>query len=306
MYNPVPAGDGAVKPSQTDDAYDCYREAGRIAADILKKGAGMVGTGGSIREVVVEIEEMVRMKGAGLAFPLNLSLNEDAAHDTASGDDDRVFEQGDVVKLDLGVHLEGYIADTATTVDLGDHGLLLEASRCALESAVRIVSPGVMVKDLGEAIQGEIETRGFRPIVNLTGHGLARYTIHTPPSIPNFSAPGGGKLENGMVFAIEPFATTGSGRVSDKARVEIFSQVGIKPVRLGPARKILDLVRDRRGMPFARRWLGVEKQDFALATLVSQGVLRAYPVLADIPGSFVSQHEHTLIVTEDGCIVTTS
>jgi methionyl aminopeptidase len=266
----------------------------------------MVGPGRSIREVVVEIEESVYKKGAGLAFPLNLSLNEDAAHDTASVDDERIFAQGDVVKLDLGVHLDGYIADTATTVDLGDHAILLEASRCALESSIRLVKPGVMVKDLGEAIQREIETRGFRPIINLTGHGLARYTIHTPPNIPNFSAPGGGKLGPDTVFAIEPFATTGSGRVSDKARVEIFSQVGIKPVRLAPARKILEIVRERRGMPFARRWIPVEKQDFALATLVSQGVMRPYPVLADVPGSLVSQHEHTLIVTEDGCIVTTA
>jgi methionyl aminopeptidase len=295
-----------VKAPPTEEAYDNYREAGRIAREILKKGSGMIETGTSIRDVVVEIEEMVHMAGAGLAFPLNLSLNEDAAHDTASLDDGRVFAKGDVIKLDLGVHIDGYIADTATTVDLGDNGLLLEASQSALESAIRLVKPGVMVRELGEAIQKEIETRGFRPVINLTGHGLERYTIHTPPTIPNFLAPGGGKLESGMVFAIEPFATTGSGKVSDKARVEIFSQVGIKPVRLAPARKILDMVRERRGMPFARRWVQVEKQDFALATLVSQGIVRAYPVLADIPGSLVSQHEHTLIVTEDGSIVITA
>jgi len=295
-----------VKIPPTEEACDKYREAGRIAREILNKGSGMIKPGGSIRDVVEEIEEMVHMTGAGLAFPLNISLNEDAAHDTASLDDGRVFAQGDVVKLDLGVHIDGYIADTATTVDLGDNGLLLEASQSALESAIRLVKPGVMVRDLGEAIQKEIETRGFRPVMNLTGHGLDRYTIHTPPTIPNFLAPGGAKLEPGMVFAIEPFATTGSGRVTDKARVEILSQVGIKPVRLAPARKLLDLVRERRGLPFARRWVQVEKQDFALATLVSQGIVRAYPVLADIPGSLVSQHEHTLIVTEDGVIVTTA
>lgn len=295
-----------MKTPPTEEAYDNYCEAGRIAREILKKGSGMIEPGSSIRDVVVEIEEMVHQTGAGLAFPLNLSLNEDAAHDTASLADERVFTQGDVVKLDLGVHIDGYIADTATTVDLGDNGLLLEASQSALESAIRLVKPGVMIRDLGEAIQKEIETRGFRPVMNLTGHGLERYAIHTPPTIPNFLAPGGGKLESGMVFAIEPFATTGSGRVSDKARVEIFSQVGIKPVRLGPARKVLDMVRERRGMPFARRWIQVEKQDFALATLVSQGIVRGYPVLADIPGSLVSQHEHTLIVTEDGVIVITA
>jgi methionyl aminopeptidase len=295
-----------VTSSLSDEAFDYYREAGRLAATILRKGAELVRPGTLIRDVVITVEEMVNTQGGGLAFPLNLSLNEDAAHDTASPEDERIFSQGDVVKLDLGVHLEGYIADTATTIDLGDHGLLLEASRRALEHAVSLVKPGALVSDLGGAIQQEIESRGFRPVINLTGHGLARYVIHTPPSIPNFSVPGGGKLEEGMVFAIEPFATTGSGRVSDKLRVEIFSQIGLKPVRLASARKILDLVRERRGMPFARRWIAIEKLDFALATLVSQGVVRAYPVLADIPGSVVSQHEHTLVVTEDGCMVTTA
>jgi methionyl aminopeptidase len=295
-----------VKSSLPDEVLEYYREAGRLASAILTEGAGMIRPGRSIREVVIMVEDMVHESGAGLAFPLNLSLNEDAAHDTASLDDERIFSIGDVVKLDLGVHLEGYIADTATTIDLGDHRLLLEASQSALERAISIVRPGVMVGELGGAIQHEIELRGFRPVTNLTGHGLARYVIHTPPNIPNFSTPGGGKLEAGMVFAIEPFATTGSGRVSDKARIEIFQQIGMKPIRLAPARKILELVRERRGMPFARRWIPVEKQDFALATLISQGVVRAYPVLADVPGSVVSQHEHTLIVTDDGCIVTTA
>jgi methionyl aminopeptidase len=307
MYNPVSKGAGALSPTPLDDEIlEYYCEAGRLASSILSRGTGMIQPGRSIRDVVIAIEEMVHEQGAGLAFPLNLSLNEDAAHDTASPDDERIFCSGDVIKLDLGVHLEGYIADTATTIDLGDHGLLLEASQRALEHAVSMVKPGVMVSDLGGCIQQEIESRGFKPIVNLTGHGLARYTIHTPPSIPNFPAPGGGKLESGMVFAIEPFATTGSGRVSDKTRVEIFQQIGIKPVRLSSARRILGLVRERRGMPFARRWISVEKQDFALASLVSQGIIRAYPVLADVPGSVVSQHEHTLIVTDEGCMVTTA
>jgi len=265
----------------------------------------MIQPGKSIQEVVKEIEDQVYEQGGGLAFPLNLSMNEDAAHDTASPDDERTFAIGDVVKLDLGVHLEGYIADTATTIDLGDHGKLLESSRSALECAVSLVKPGVLISELGGAIQHEIESRGFKPVTNLTGHGLARYIIHTPPNIPNFPAPGSGKLEAGMVFAIEPFATTGSGRVSDKARTEIFQQIGVKPVRLAPARKIIDLVRERRGMPFARRWLPAEKQDFALANLISQGIVRGYPVLADVPGSVVSQHEQTLIVTEDGYLVTT-
>ncbi|MDD1706084.1 MAG: type II methionyl aminopeptidase [Methanoregulaceae archaeon] len=289
-----------------DEVLAYYRDAGKIASKVLKKGASLIRAGSRVLDVVECIEQMAGENSAGLAFPLNLSFNEDAAHDTASPDEQRIFSEGDVVKLDLGIHLEGYIADTALTVDLGDHGLLLEASIAALEKAIEIVRPGVTSGALGAAIQGEIEARGFRPITNLTGHGLARYSIHTPPNIPNISFPGGAKLEEGMVFAIEPFASTGSGRVSEKSRVEIFQQTAVKPVRLHSARKVLDSVRDRRGMPFARRWIEDGKQDIALASLINQGIVRSYPVLSDIPGSLVSQHEHTIIVTSDGCIVTTA
>ncbi len=290
-----------------DDAvFDSYREAGKIAARVLKCGAGMIRPGVPIIEVVETVEHMVTDAGAGLAFPLNLSLNEDAAHDTASIGDERLFAEGDVAKLDLGVHLDGYIADTAITVDLGDHALLVEASVSALDAAIALVRPGVSIGELGGAIQQEIESRGFKPVVNLTGHGLARYAIHTPPSIPNLAIQGGPVLEEGMVFAIEPFASTGSGRVSEKPRVEIFQQVSIKPVRLPAARRILSVVRERRGMPFARRWIPQERQDFALSNLIQQGLVRAYPVLADVPGSIVSQYEHTFIVTAEGCIVTTA
>ncbi len=288
-----------------DEEMDLYIEAGKIAGRILEQGAREIREGVPILTLVERVEGMVIDAGAGLAFPLNVSCNEDAAHDTASPGDGRVFMHGDVVKLDLGVHLEGYIADCATTVDLGENGDLVVASREGLESAIERVRPGVTTGELGAAIQGAIESRGFRPVANLTGHGLSRYMIHTPPSIPNVGFRGGAALREGMVFAIEPFATTGSGHVSEKSRAEIFQQVSVKPVRMPAARKILEEVRGRHGMPFSRRWLGESRPDIPLSLLSREGILRRYPVLADIPGSCVSQAEHTLIVTEDGCIVTT-
>jgi methionyl aminopeptidase len=288
-----------------DELMEKYREAGRIAAKVLREGAQAIRVGASYLDVVESIEARVREEGAGLAFPLNLSLNEDAAHDTASGGDERLFVQGDVAKLDLGVHIDGYIADTATTVDLGTNPLLLEASYEALEHAIRTVRPGVSAGEVGAAIQHEIERRGYRPVANLTGHGLDRFVIHRPPTIPNVGIAGGIVLAEGMVFAIEPFATTGSGRVGEKTRREIYQQISNKPVRTPSARSILEHVRDRRGLPFARRWLPDKKTDIALPSLVRTQHLHVYPVLADIPGSLVSQHEHTLIVTGDGCIVTT-
>jgi methionyl aminopeptidase len=288
-----------------DDIFEKYRDAGVIAAKILRQGAQGIRIGASYLDLIESIEALVHEEGAQLAFPLNLSLNEDAAHDTASPGDERVFARGDVAKLDLGVQIEGYIADTATTIDLGNNSLLLDASEQALESAINAVRPGATAGDLGAAIQKEIESRGYRPISNLTGHGLDRYILHRPPTIPNVAVNGGVTLEEGMVFAIEPFATTGSGHVGEKTRKEIYSQISQKPVRTPSARTVLDTVKDRKGLPFARRWLKGKKLDITLTGLVRSQVLHVYPVLSDIPGSLVSQHEHTVIVTEDGCIVTT-
>ena len=288
-----------------DEIFERYRDAGEIAAKILRRGAQEIREGVSYLEVVESIEVQVREEGAALAFPLNLSLNEDAAHDTASQGDVRVFTKGDVAKLDLGVQIDGYIADTATTIDLGNNSLLLEASERALDAAIKAVRPGATAGELGAAIQKEIECRGYRPISNLTGHGLDRYILHRPPTIPNVGVNGGVVLEEGMVFAIEPFATTGSGHVGEKTRKEIYSQVSQKPVRIPAARAILNKVKDRHGLPFARRWLDEKKLDIALSSLVRSQVLHVYPVLSDIPGSLVSQHEHTVIVTSEGCIVTT-
>ena len=288
-----------------EDIFEKYHDAGVLAAKILRHGAQAIRIGGSYLELVESIEEEVREEGAELAFPLNLSLNEDAAHDTASPGDERIFVKGDVAKLDLGVQIDGYIADTATTIDLGNNSLLLDASEQALGSAIKAVRPGATAGELGAAIQKEIEGRGYRPISNLTGHGLDRYILHRSPTIPNIGINGGITLEEGMVFAIEPFASTGSGHVGEKTRKEIYSQLSQKPVRTPAARTIMNTIKDRHGLPFARRWLIGKKLDIALPGLVRSQVLHAYPVLSDIPGSLVSQHEHTVIVTEEGCIVTT-
>jgi methionyl aminopeptidase len=288
-----------------DEIFDKYREAGLLAAKILRDGAKEIRIGASYLDIIESIESRVTEDGAALAFPLNLSLNEDAAHDTASPGDTRILTKGDVAKLDLGVQVDGYIADTATTVDLGVNSLLVDASKQALEAAIGIIRPGVTAGDLGMAVQTTIENRGYRPIANLTGHGLDKYVLHRSPTIPNIGIKGGMVLEEGMVFAIEPFATTGSGHVMEKTRKEIYSQISPKPVRIPAGRAILEQIRDRHGLPFSRRWLKERKMDLALPALIRSQVLHVYPVLSDIPGSLVSQAEHTIIITADGCIVTT-
>ncbi|MFY9195537.1 MAG: type II methionyl aminopeptidase [Methanoculleus sp.] len=288
-----------------DEVYDAYREAGALAKKMLHQGADLVKVGASLLEMVEVTEAMVVEEGADLAFPLNISFNEAAAHDTAMPGDERTFSSGDLVKVDLGVQIDGYIADTALTVDLGDHADLVEASRAALEAAIAVVRPGITTGEIGTIIQATIEEHGYKPVANLTGHGLGHYDLHASPTIPNIAMAGGAVIEEGMVFAIEPFATTGSGRISEGNRVEIYQQIAARPARLPSARRVLKIARPRRGLPFARRWVPGGKVDIGLMNLVQSGILHPFPVLHDVPGSFVSQAEHTLIVTADGCEVTT-
>ena len=219
-----------------DVVYDAYREAGALARRVLRRGAGLVKEGADLLDMVEETENMVTEEGALLAFPLNVSFNEAAAHDTAMPGDERTFSRGDLIKVDLGIHVDGYIADTAMTVDLGDHGALVEASRAALEAAIAAVRPGVTAGEIGTVIQAAIEEHGYRPIANLTGHGLDRYDLHTRPTIPNIAMAGGTVIEEGMVFAIEPFATTGSGKVGEATRVEIYKQIAARRRQSGSSR----------------------------------------------------------------------
>ncbi len=290
-----------------DEVFEAYREAGRIAHRILATGAGMVRPGASLLETVEAVEEMVLEAGAGLAFPLNCSLNEAAAHDTASEGDARIFSAGDLVKLDLGVHLDGYVADTAVTIDLGDHGELVAAARAGLDAAIALARPGVAAGALGAAIQAAIEGHGYRPVANLTGHGLDRYVLHGPPSVPNVGHPGGAVLAEGQVVAIEPFASTGSGnrqREPRDSRSTARSPRGRSGCRR-PGRRSSSCA-SGGGCRSPAAGSTCPSAEIALATLVRQGVFRSYPVLHDIPGSYVAQAEHTLVVLEDGCVVTTA
>lgn len=289
-----------------EEIFDRYMQAGAAAKKILCEGAERIRVGASLLEVAEFVENSILDEGFGIAFPVNISLNEAAAHDTPSPDDTRTFAKGDMVKLDLGVHLDGYIADTACTVDLGDQPLLCEASIAARDAAIAAVRPGVAIGTLGTIVAHEIKSRGFLPVANLTGHGLDQYCLHKGPNVPNIPGSGGAVLEEGMVLAIEPFASTGTGFVHDGRREEIFSQQIRRPVRLPAARKILQEIESRNGMPFARRHVHVKSADLALSRLIHDGIIRSYPVLSDVPGSYVSQAEHTMIVTGDGCIVTTA
>lgn len=288
-----------------DEALKCYREAGRILQSVMKEARAAVDVGVPLMEVAELVEGLIAGHHATPAFPCNISLDRIAAHYTPSPGDMTVFGE-QMVKLDIGVMVDGYIADSATTVDLSGHDRLAEASSAALDAAIELVKPGVSTAALGKAIQSTIEGYGYRPVANLTGHGLQRYMTHMPPSIPNISTWSSVYLQPGDVIAIEPFATDGVGRITEGHITEIFGFSARRPVRSKAVRELGHQIEERYGgLPFARRWLTGERLDFSLNQLLKAGVIHKYPVLWEAEGALVSQAEHTVLVLEDGKEVTT-
>jgi methionyl aminopeptidase len=288
-----------------DEKYEKHREAGEILAEVRDEAAEMVEVGVSHLEVAEWAEDRIRELGGQPAFPVNISIDEEAAHATPSADDDSTFGE-EMVNLDIGVSIDGWLADTAVTVDLSGNSELAEASEEALAAALDVVEAGVSTGEIGAAVEDVIEGYGFNPVVNLTGHGLGHWEQHTSPNIPNRAVSQGATLETGDVVAIEPFATDGSGKVQEGSEEEIFALEREASVRNRQARQALEQIVDEfKTLPFATRWLDTSRAEMALRRLEQQGVVHGYPVLKEDDGHLVSQKEHTIIVTEDGCEVTT-
>jgi methionyl aminopeptidase len=284
-----------------NDTLEKYREAGRILTEVKDNAVKKVKVGASLLELAENIESSIKEKGAGVAFPVNISLNEEAAHATPSKNDKRVFAR-DLIKLDIGTHIDGYIADTAVTVDLGNNKEIVKASQTALDAAIDVIKAGINTSEISEVIEKTITSFGFNPVVNLTGHGLEQYRQHAPPSILNKKIETGVNLKEGQVIAIEPFTSNGEGRVYEAGHAEIFSLLELKPIRSRDARIVLNEIETFKTLPFAKRWLQ-GRVDMSLRQLETAGIIRSYPVLKD--RGLVSQSEDTVIVTVDGCEIIT-
>lgn len=287
------------------EQYEKCREAGRILTEVLTAAADRIEVGTTHLEVAEFAENRIRELGGQPAFPCNISVNEEASHATPGTDDQTTFGE-DMVCLDIGVHVDGWIADAAKTVDLSGNPRLVDAAEAALEAAIDAVAPGVHTGQVGTAIEAAIDEYDYNPIVNLSGHGLGEWDAHTGPNIPNRAVDSGVELTVGDVVAIEPFATTGSGKVSEGSKEEIYSLIEEKSVRNRRARELIAHVAETyRTLPFAERWLEDARASMALRRLKMNDVIRGYPVLKEDDGVLVSQAEHTVIVTTDGCEVTT-
>ncbi len=287
-----------------------FKQAGEIAAQALAYGKDLIKPGASILEVTEKIEHKIIELGGKLAFPINISLNNIAAHDCAHNKDDRKFTD-EIVKLDLGVHIDGHIGDTATTIDLsGKYTELVEASEQALNNAIKTLKLGVKLGQIGKVIEETIVGKGFQPIRNLSGHSLGLYLAHALPNIPNYDNNDQFELQNDMVFAIEPFATNGAGMIKETKDPQIFSVKEFKPMRINFARNIMKFIQNNfKTLPFSKRHLlnkfSEAQVNFTLKQLKNMEALKEHVALQEVQGGLVSQHEHSIAIVDGEVIVLT-
>lgn len=290
-----------------------YLRAGRIAGHVREMVRAGEWAGKSAYEICEFVESEIVRRGAKCAFPVNVSINDVAAHYTAEPDDPLEIRDTDLVKIDLGAQINGYIADTAVTVSHNSQfDGLIRAAEDALGSAMSMAKAGIKSSNVGRTIEAVIKRMGFKPIANLSGHSLDRYVIHAGRTIPNIWSFGGFSLSEGSAYACEPFVTMsdGGGFVRNGKTRNIFALKSRKKTKNEEADRLLDHIWEEFNMlPFALRWLTRkwdEKEARALLEhLLKKKSVQAYPVLVEIKGRAVAQAEHTFIPAEDGTIITT-
>lgn len=294
--------------------FESYLRAGKIASEVREGARKKYHVGSTLLEICESVESQIRGMGAEPAFPVNTSLNDIAAHYTAEPNDSTTVKEGDVLKIDIGVQIDGYIADTAVTVCYDPkYESLVKAAEAALAEAVRAARANTKAGDIGRVIEATITKFGFRPIQNLSGHSLQQYTVHAGKSIPNIWTRGSSfALLPNEAYAIEPFVTTkdGQGVVYEGKMRNIFGITSRKPVKDAEADKLLDLIWSRyRTLPFAMRWL-TDRHDEKdvrrlMETLIKKKNVHSYPILVEGHGKVVVQAEHTLIPSDSSVSVIT-
>lgn len=284
-----------------------YLRAGEINRKAQEKARKMISPGIKLLELAEEIEEFIKSQGkeTKLAFPINLSINEIAAHFTPSKDCTQILEKNDLIKVDIGVAVNGFIADTSFSVSFNkENEKIIQASENALEAAVKKFSAGTELREIGKTIQKEINLLGFTPIQNLSGHGLGKGLIHASPTIPNIDNKDPKKIDDNAAYAIEPFASNGEGYVREGIQTEILQLNESRQVRGAQARKLLEFIEENfEFFPFAVRHLQELKMNefdlrVGLKELRQKEVLKAYPILKETEGKIVSQAETSVILFE--------
>ncbi len=301
---------------ENKEVLEKYLKAGKVLAEVGREALQkIIRPGAKILDVAEFIEKKILEKGCGLAFPANISIDEHAAHYTPTASDTREIKEGELMKIDIGAHFEGFVADSAFTY-CSEKDILVEGVERIIDKAISVLKPGLAVYEIAEAIEPVLKEFQIGLIVNLTGHGVDQNMFHAPPTIPSVKNRIDYQLQEGDCIALEPFTVKTNGYVKESGTVEIYRYFQDRPVRSTDARQILDSIKKNFGpFPFAKRWLvrpvkeGLTgfppgKVSMALKQLEMAGCLETYPVLKEVEGKKVAQAEHTIYIKEKPVVTT--
>ena len=289
----------------SSEIVESYVVAGEIHKRISHSTISHISAGVKLLDVAERVESEIAAQGAKPAFPCNISIDHIASHDTPSIGDERVFMNGNIVKLDFGVCVDGYVADAAFTVEIGTRvqEQLIKAAERSLAAGISAVKPGAFIRDIGHAINVEAMSEGYRTLKDLLGHSLKRNCLHGGLTIPSYDDGSFLRVREGDVLAIEPFLTAGSGAIVRANRGNIYQLIRDKPIYAhgGLQKSLLTHISlNYQSFPFAERWLPDPE---GLSSLVKSACLYNYPVLIEADMAPVAQAESTVIVERGGCRV---
>jgi len=287
------------------------RKAGTIAKEVKTYIKPKIKIGAKVYDLVEAAESKIIELGGGWGFPTNISINNIAAHYTSPiKDDNLTIQEGDIVKIDLGVHVEGYIVDTAFSISFNDDKSLeniIQATEVAVEAAKMMAKPKVNTGEIGKKIESIVKGFKYNPIKELGGHQIERWTVHGKKQLPELGSQGGDIMEEGEVYAVEIFASTGEGSIHNTRSSYIYElnpYAGRVPLRRKASKQLLGYInKNYKTLPFAERWLAKDFRmgvTFGLQELVQQGKVKVHYVLAEQKGVYVAQSEDTILITEDG------
>jgi len=279
------------------------KKASEITKKVKREAEKLLKPGESIYNIAETIEQKIIDLGGFPSFPVNISINNIAAHYTPTINDNTILKDGDVVKIDFGAQVNGYCMDIAFTVEINDNKYkdLIEASKKALENVKKIIRRDIEISEIGKVIENTIKSYNYNPIYNLSGHKIEQYILHAGITIPNYDNKSKIKLSEG-IYAIEPFATNGVGLVKEDKPSGIYSIMSDKPIRDPNIKKFFQEIYNKyRTLPFSYRWLYKDYYNkinlkLFIEYLKKNGNIYEYPILVEQSNGIVTQFETTFYI----------
>lgn len=204
---------------KTPAELDAMAASGAVLAACHDHVAQAVVAGASTAQIDAVAEEFIRSHGGVPAFKgyngftgsICASINDEVVHGIPGP---RTLRDGDIIAVDIGVVLDGWVSDSARTYGVGEIApiarRLIDVTRASLDRGIEACRPGNTIGDIGHAVQTEVEAAGFSVVRTLVGHGVGR-SMHEEPQVPNYGRPGSGlPLQEGWVIAIEPMVNAGA------------------------------------------------------------------------------------------------